>query len=217
MNDRPRKDKAMDDKAANHTADSRASVTRWGMCLAAFALVGGITLIMWAKSDHPSTANRQPPEFNGEAQQFIPSRDLRPAPQTPFSDSEGRSMTIGDFRGQVVIVNFWATWCVPCVQEMAALDRLQSAIGDQGATVLAISQDRGGLDAVRPFYDKLRLARLGIHLDPKGAVARAFGVTGLPVTLIVDRQGREVGRLSGPAAWDSPEAITLVRHYLGGR
>lgn len=198
----------------NPTAASRAGSTRWGIGLALLALIGGLALLLWAKSDNPSTANRQPPAFSGEARQFIPSRDPRPAPQSAFSDGEGRSVSLAVFRGRVVIVNFWATWCIPCVREMADLDRLQAAVGGEGATVLALSQDRDGIEVVRPFYEKLGLKQLGIYLDPKGAVAREFAVSGLPVTVIIDRQGREVGRLTGPAKWDSSEAQALVRHYL---
>jgi thiol-disulfide isomerase/thioredoxin len=197
-------------------ADDRTDFTRWGVWVAVIALFGGMAflLTLWSRSDDPSTANGPPPAFRGEAQQFIPSRDPRPAPQTAFTAGEGRSATLADSRGRVVLVNFWATWCIPCVQEMAALDRLQAALGGEGLTVLAISQDRGGLAAVRPFYDKLGLAQLGVYLDPQGAVARSFEVTALPVSVVIDRQGREVGRLLGPAEWDSPEAMALLRHYL---
>jgi hypothetical protein len=82
---------------------------------------------------------------------------------------------------------------------------------------VALSQDRNGLEVARPFYDKLGLKALPIYLDPKGAAARDLGVKVLPETIVIDRQGREVGRLSGPAAWDSPEAMALLRHHLAGR
>jgi thiol-disulfide isomerase/thioredoxin len=202
------------DKTGAGAANAGAGFTRWGVWLAALALFGGLALLLWSWSGQTPMANREPPAFSGEANQFIPSDDPRPAPQTPFTSGDGRSVTLGDFRGQVVLVNFWATWCIPCVKEMAALDRLQGALGDEGFTVLAISQDRGGMVVVRPFYDKLGLANLGAYLDPKGAVQREFAVTALPVSVVIDRQGREVGRLLGPAEWDSPQALALLRHYL---
>lgn len=190
--------------------------TRWGVWLAALAFFGGLALLLgvWSRSDQPSTTNREPPAFSGEFRKFIPSGDPRPAPQTGFTTGDGKAMTLADARGKVLVVNFWATWCVPCVQEMAALDRLQGALGGDDLTVMAISQDRGGLDVVQPFYGKLGLTRLGVYLDPKGAVARDFKVEALPVTVVIDRKGREVGRMVGPAAWDSPRAVALLRHYL---
>lgn len=196
--------------------DSNPGFTRWGVWIAAIALFGGIAflLTLWSRSEAPSTAHGPPPAFRGEAQQFIPSGDPRPAPQTAFTTGEGKSVTLADSRGRVVLVNFWATWCIPCVKEMASLDRLEAALGGEGLKVIAISQDRSGIEAVRPFYDKLSLAHLGAYLDPQGAVARSFQVTALPVSVVIDRQGREVGRLLGPAEWDSPQALALLRHYL---
>ncbi len=192
----------------------RAATTRWGVWLALVALIGGLSLLAVVRQDPGSRQAAPPPEFSGESQQFIPSRGPRPAPQTAFTDGDGRPLTLAETRGKVALVNFWATWCVPCVTEMAALDRLQGALGGEGLVVLALSQDRGGLAVVRPFYDKLGLTRLGVYLDPTAAVARDFGVQALPVTVILDRQGREVGRLTGPAAWDSEQAMALIRYYL---
>lgn len=193
-----------------------AGFTRWGVWIAVVALVGGMAALLWiwSKSDPSSTADRQPPAFSGEFQQFIPSQAPRPAPQTRFTGADGRTVALADFRGKVALVNFWATWCIPCVEEMPALDRLQAALGGEGLAVVALSQDRNGLEVARPFYDKLGLKALAIYLDSRGAAARDLGVKVLPETIVIDRQGREVGRLSGPAAWDSPEAVALLRHYL---
>jgi thiol-disulfide isomerase/thioredoxin len=193
-----------------------AGSTRWGVWIAVLALVGGMAglLWIWSKSDPSSTADRQPPAFSGEFQQFIPSREPRPAPQTPFTSADGRTVSLADFRGQVALVNFWATWCIPCVEEMPALDRLQAALGGEGLVVVALSQDRNGLEVARPFYDKLGLKALPIYLDPRGVTAHELGVKVLPETIVIDRRGREVGRLRGPAAWDSPQALALLRHYL---
>ncbi len=137
-----------------------------------------------------------------------------PAPLEAFQDLDGGRVRLADFKGGVVLVNFWATWCAPCVHEMPALDRLQSILAGEGLTVLAVSIDRGGRDVVVPFAKKLGLKNLGLYLDPKSALARGFGIAGLPSTFLIDAQGRVVRVLSGAAEWDSHEAVNLIRHYL---
>src|SRR5581483_9289869 len=120
-----------------------------------------------------------------------------------------------DFRGRVVLLNFWATWCVPCVEEMPSLDKLQAQLGSRDFTVLALSTDREGLSIVQPFVDKIGVRNLPIYLDQSRAAQRAFGLRGIPTTMLIDREGREVGRLEGMAHWDSPEAMALMRRTIG--
>jgi thiol-disulfide isomerase/thioredoxin len=136
------------------------------------------------------------------------------APQAAFSDATGQDLTLADFKGQVVLLNFWATWCAPCVREMPTLDRVQGQLGGQGLAVVAVSEDRGGLEAVGPFLKQLGVQHLKIYLDPRGTFAREFGLAGLPTTLLIDAEGRLVGGLEGPAEWDSEDALILIRHYL---
>jgi len=136
------------------------------------------------------------------------------APPVAVRDLAGKRVRLGDFRGQVVLLNFWATWCAPCVREMPALDRLQAALGGDGLAVVAASIDRGGRAAVEAFAAKHGLKHLGLYLDPKSAMARALGLTGLPTTYLIDRAGGVVGVMTGPAEWDSPAAQALIRHYL---
>ena len=128
-----------------------------------------------------------------------------------FTDAEGTRTDFTAFRGKGLVVNFWATWCPPCVAEMPALDRLQAAVGGDGIAVLALSNDRGGRAQVEPFYQRVGLRHLGIWLDPRGATGRALEIRVLPTTLIIDRRGLEVGRLLGEAAWDQPPVIAAIR------
>jgi len=151
------------------------------------------------------------------AENFTFSNPAIPAPSTAFQTLDGGSARFADFRGQVVLVNFWATWCVPCVKEMPSLERLHDALAGEGFTVLAISQDRGGSSVVVPFLARLDLQRLPVYLDPKGVLARQFALQGLPTSFVIDRDGRVVAGLVGPAEWDSPEAIAFMRHYLNGQ
>jgi thiol-disulfide isomerase/thioredoxin len=138
----------------------------------------------------------------------------RAAPAFSLRDSDGGEVEPGSFLGQGVVLNFWATWCPPCVEEMPALDRLHAALANDRITVVAASQDRGGAAVVRAFYERLRLRGLPIWLDPRGAAGRAFGVRGLPTTVILDREGRERARLEGAAAWDAPAAIAELRRLI---
>ena len=138
----------------------------------------------------------------------------KPVPELTFLDGEGNEVALADFEGDVVVLNLWATWCAPCRREMPSLDRLQAELGDDGLTVVALSLDRGDVAKVRDFFAELGIANLAIYQDPKGAAGRALGAPGLPTTVVIDRAGQEVGRLLGPAEWDSEAAIALLRSIL---
>jgi thiol-disulfide isomerase/thioredoxin len=145
---------------------------------------------------------------------------MHPAPKTvtaiQFEDSQEHSRSLADFRGKVVLLNIWATWCVPCRKEMPALDRLQSTLGDEDFIVVPLSIDRGGMDVVRKFYAEVGIKKLGMYRDKSGNATRKLGAVGIPTTLLIDREGREIGRLVGPAEWDSPEMVEFVRCVISG-
>lgn len=132
----------------------------------------------------------------------------------PFVDDGGRDLTLADFRRKVVLLNIWATWCIPCREEMPTLDRLQARLGGDDFHVLPLSIDRGGLAPVRRFYEEIGIEHLGIYLAEDIRAMWGFAVVGLPTTILVDRQGRELGRLSGPAEWDSAEAVALFETVI---
>lgn len=127
-----------------------------------------------------------------------------------FQDKDGRILTLADFRGRALIVNFWATWCTPCIKELPALDRLARAKRGEGFDVLAISIDRSGMSAVRNFLEENEIEALEAYVDPSGKASEMAGAVGLPVTLIVDAEGREIGRASGEAEWDGKAALALA-------
>jgi thiol-disulfide isomerase/thioredoxin len=135
----------------------------------------------------------------------------KPVPELSFLDEGGNEVTLADFAGDVVVLNLWATWCAPCRREMPSLDRLQAALGEDGLTVIALSLDRGDVAKVRAFFEELEIANLAIYRDPQAQAGRELGAPGLPTTIVIDRAGREVGRLLGPAEWDSEEALALLR------
>ena len=136
------------------------------------------------------------------------------APDFTLENMQGEKVNLADLRGKVVIVNFWATWCAPCIREVPSLDRLQAELGPEGLQVVAVSVDRAGAEIVGPFLAELGVTRLDILLDPKFRSARAFSISGLPATFVIDPEGRLVGGLEGPAEWDSPDALALLRYYL---
>jgi thiol-disulfide isomerase/thioredoxin len=123
----------------------------------------------------------------------------RQLPEIQFENGEGETMSLADFRGKVVLPNIWATWCAPCRREMPTLQRLQAELGGPAFEVVALSIDRKGLPAVQEFYAELGLETLPIYVDETGAAQRALSVLGLPTTLLLDRDGNEIGRLLGPA------------------
>lgn len=136
------------------------------------------------------------------------------SPEIHFVDGDGRPLTLGDFRGRPILLNIWATWCVPCRKEMPSLDRLQAKFDPSQFLVLTLSIDRQGVPAVRNFYQELGLRSLGIYVDQPGTVLHLLRAPGVPTTVFVDRDGRQIGRKIGPAEWDGPEAVALLRDHL---
>lgn len=157
------------------------------------------------------------PLSQGQMAAFV----FRKAPEAPapikFQDAEGRERTLTDWRGKVVLLNLWATWCLPCRKEMPSLDRLQAALGSDKFEVVALSVDRKGLDASRKFLDETKVERLGLYVDASGRAISELRVVGLPATLLLDAEGREIGRLLGPAEWDSEDAKRLIRAAVSDR
>ena len=134
----------------------------------------------------------------------------KPLAAIQFRDDQGQSRSLADFRGKVVLLNIWATWCVPCRKEMPALDRLNAALGGPDFEVTTLSIDRA-IDAVRKFFAEVGIKELAIYLDGSSSATRQLGVFGVPTTLIIDREGREIGRFIGPAEWDAPDIVEFVR------
>lgn len=146
---------------------------------------------------------------------LVPSDPPAPVSAQTFKDADGRNFTVADFAGKGLVVNLWATWCVPCVAEMPALDAMAQKLSAEGILVLPLSSDRGGASAVRKFYAAHSISHLGIWLDPDGEAAHGWGVRGLPTTLVIDRQGRERARLEGAAEWASEGSIAELRAVIG--
>jgi thiol-disulfide isomerase/thioredoxin len=145
---------------------------------------------------------------------FIVHDEPRPLADIAFATADGESGSLSDYRGKVVLVNIWATWCPPCREEMPTLDRLQAELGGPDFLVMPLSIDTGGVEVVQKFYDEIGISHLGIYLDESMQAMRDLGAVGLPTTLLIDREGREIGRLVGPAEWDAPEMIEFLREAI---
>ena len=190
------------------------------MVLVVLCALGSLALIEWPfrqdqrrpeqAASSASGGAASPAATLGEFTALDPSR---PAPALAFTERDGTPRQLADFRGHWVLVNLWATWCGPCIEEMPSLGRLQAVLGDR-LTILAISEDRGAASAVDPFLKKLDIKALPIYLDPKAAAGQAFAVRGLPTSVLIDPQGRLVAKLEGKADWEAPGMLAKLRTYL---
>lgn len=169
-----------------------------------------VVLLLLAGSGLPGLAQAAEFPLDGEMRKFTPWTERKPVALAEFLDENGKPVTLEAFRGKVVLLNLWATWCVPCREEMPALDRLQAQRGGPDFQVVAVAQDRGGRDKVDKFLAEIGAKGITPYLDTSMKSARAWTAVGLPTSLLIDRQGREVGRLVGGADWSAPEALALV-------
>ena len=131
-------------------------------------------------------------------------------PEIAFVTGNGEKKSLADWKGKIVLLNIWATWCVPCREEMPALDKLQTELGGSDFEVVAVNIDKGGPDKARAFLAETGVTRLTLYTDPSGKLFAALKAVGMPTTLLISRDGKEIGRLIGPADWGSPEAKALI-------
>ncbi len=183
---------------------------RTALAFATVALVAAAAAAFYYLQSPPSapqlTVTQGPPFARSVAPKEIPALD--------FEDAAGRTHTLGDFRGKLVLLNVWATWCAPCREEMPALDRLQAELGGPRFGVLALSIDQQGPEIARKFLSEVGAKSLALYVDRSAQAAFKLGAVGLPVTLLVDARGREIGRHVGPAKWDSPEVVETLRQRI---
>lgn len=142
-------------------------------------------------------------------------RTAQEVPPLRFLSGTGTTLDLVAFRGRTVLLNIWATWCGPCREEMPTLDRLQAQLGGPQFEVVALSIDAGGMKAVKPFFEQIGIRHLRPYIDGFHEAGAIVG-PGVPLTLLIDRQGREIGRKLGEARWDDPAIVELIRHYLPG-
>jgi thiol-disulfide isomerase/thioredoxin len=148
---------------------------------------------------------------------FLIHPETKPLPDVAFADGEGKPLKLSDWKGRVVLINLWATWCAPCRKEMPDLAKLQRELGSDQFEVVAISVDRKGVEASSSFLKETGADALRLYVEPSTNIVGELQSAGLPATILVDRQGRELGRLLGPAHWAAPEAVALIQAALALR
>ncbi len=158
-------------------------------------------------SDHPT-------ELRTARNQFTHLKPQRPAPMMPILAEDGSLLDLGRFRGKLVLLNIWATWCPPCIDELPALDRLQALLGNDLFALVALSIDEGDIDIPVSFVRRLGLRSLSIYQDFTGRAKNAFALYGLPITYLIAQDGLVVGYIVGAAKWEAPEAMKFLNHYI---
>jgi len=184
-----------------------AAGTKFG----AFAL--SAIVIAFSATSAPAGA-ADGPKLEGHMEVFQVASGTRPRPEATWKDGNGKTVSLKDFGGKVVLVNFWATWCAPCVRELPSIDRLAATLDGEEFKVVAINIDRGGKPVAHKMVRRLKLKNLDLYLDRENTAVRGFGVRQMPTTYVFDRKGREVGKLEGGAEWDEPEAVAVVKYFI---
>lgn len=171
------------------------------------------------KAEAPKAVSSELPERKGLAAlskghmtAFVVKPEPEALPEFSFEDvAAGKTLSLKDYSGRVVLLNLWATWCAPCLREMPALDRLKADLAGKDFEVVALNIDKGGPDKPRKFMAEAGIKSLALLHDKEGKAFAGLKIVGMPTTLLIGRDGREIGRLVGPAEWDSEDAKALVR------
>lgn len=175
-------------------------------------LLLAIVAILAAQSS-AQTGWAQSPPLGGSLAKFQPAPGGKTAPAIVALDAVGKPFDADKLAGKLVVLNFWATWCAPCVKEMPSLDRLQAALGSDGVVVIPLSLDGPTKAKVEPFFADNKLSHLPVLFDQANKTFGGSMVRVLPTTILL-RDGKELGRIEGPAEWDGEDASRLLKFYL---
>lgn len=180
--------------------------------------IGAVTLIgvvlAGAVLAAPAAQAADGPPISGSMEAFDVRAEPRQMPETPFRNDGNEERTLAAFRGQVILVNFWATWCTGSWRELPTLERLQGTLGSDQFAVVIMSQDLRGWEVIEPFLKKRRFDFAESYFDEDFKLGDAIDLAPQMGSILIDRNGREVGRLDGPTDWDTPEAAALIQYYL---
>ena len=198
-----------------------------GVVIGLAGVYGIATLIRNAGGDSAQAAACRPavelagkvaPFARGEVAAVNMAKSPLKVPDLAFQDATGKARTLADWRGRTVLLNLWATWCVPCRKEMPALEALEKRLGGPGFEVVTINIDTRDPDKPKTWLKEVGIERLAYYADPAArtfqdlkSVGRAFG---MPTTLLIDPNGCEIGTIAGPAEWASDDAIKLIEAAL---
>ena len=160
---------------------------------------------------NPATARDIAPFLVGDMAKIVAHAEPKALPDATFQTADGATRALSDYKGKWVLLNLWATWCAPCREEMPMLSALQTNYGGEKFEVVTIATGRDNPAKVARFMDSIEITNLPRHTDPNQQLARALGILGLPVVLLINPIGQETARLTGPAKWDSPEAYALIQ------
>jgi thiol-disulfide isomerase/thioredoxin len=203
---------------------------RWPLALVALAALAGAATLYESlhrsdkgASDCPAASAARlealRPLAHGDVAALTLGKSPRAATPIAFKDADGKALTLADFKGRAVLLNLWATWCVPCRAEMPALDRLQAKAGSDAFQVVAVNVDTARLDKPKAFLDEIGVKSLPRYADSTGdafeALRLAGKALGLPTSLLIDKDGCELGVVGGAAAWDSEDALKLIGAFKG--
>lgn len=181
--------------------------------LAVLALSAGIAAAMLFPGVGGKLRDFRAAYLQDPLNKFTRHAEPQVVPDIAFDDADGRPVRLSDWRGQLVLLNIWATWCAPCKAELPSLDRLQAKLGGKGFTVLALSTDRGGPKAPAQFFSREGITHLKVFNDKTGEAAIRMKEPGLPLSIVLNEEGQEIARLFGPTEWDSPEMIAQLEAW----
>ena len=171
------------------------------------------TAKQWASVVNQDNSSAGPKRV-GQMQAFQLARGIKPRPTASWNDSNGNKLSLADFSGKVVMLNFWASWCSPCIRELPSINRLQLRLGGDRFKVITLNMDRGGKPIALRVKRRLKLDQLSLYLDKGSFFAKFMKIRSLPTTIIFDAKGREVGRVERSAEWDSKEALSLLQWFI---
>ena len=186
-------------KTVNDLRDERKK-TNYPAAILVFLTVSGLLILFSLKQ-------------NNSYLKFSPLKTGRPAPDFMFPGLDGKMVRLSDYRGHVVLVNVWATWCPPCVDEMPSMEKLYKELKDENFEILAVSIDALGEKAVAPFMKEYNLSFSAL-MDPDGTIKTLYHTTGVPESFIVDQEGILIKQIIGPRDWAKPEIIGFFRNLL---